>query len=304
MMIEFDETQALVRKCQKEILILAPILLLAALLFAAIRWHNLLASLNIFKRTKELYGYYLIGLFYNIFLPGVIGGDIVRIALCARDTERSVGIITVSVFIERVCGLVVLLIVGSIAILCLPSEILASLGKPVVQATVIFTTLCVTLIVLLFVIGRGFHGKYFLENHRTGTVNKFVKILNLVIKLPFATLFSLVAFSALYQTLTIVASYAIVKALGISVPLTLFFALMPMVYICTVLPISLGGLGVREGTLVFLLAKVGILKSDAIALSFLIFFNTVMVASMGLILQVFWRKALLSPFKPKKQPLI
>ena len=65
---------------------------------------------------------------------------------------------------------------------------------------------------------------------------------------------------------------------------------MPIVYISTILPVSLGGLGVREGTLVYLLAKVGVLSSDAVALSFLIHFNRVAVGSIGGITQMFWKR--------------
>lgn len=66
----------------------------------------------------------------------------------------------------------------------------------------------------------------------------------------------------------------------------MFFVIMPLVYICTILPFSLGGLGVREGALVYLLAKMGVPASDGVALSFLIYINPVLVDSVGGILHV------------------
>ncbi len=65
---------------------------------------------------------------------------------------------------------------------------------------------------------------------------------------------------------------------------------MPVTYIITTIPVSLGGLGVREGVLVYLLTQISITPSDAVTLSFLIYCNRVFVASIGGITQVFWKR--------------
>jgi len=289
-MIEWDRLTVLLSKIEKGYLCLALILLMVGLLFAAIRWYYLLASMKIRQKIKELYVYYLIGLFYSIFLPGAIGGDVVRIGICARETNNSVGIITTSAVIERVCGVIVLFVMGSLAIFTLPLELLSALGDPMIKALPPVTALSLILLVSAFAIGRRFQDKCFREKKRSGLLKKLVQILNLVIRLPYSTFLGLIVFSALFQAADILASFALAKALNISVPLSLFFAIMPIVYIYTALPVSVGGLGVREGTLVYLLAKVDILSSDAVALSFLIYFNRIVIGSIGGITQVFWRK--------------
>jgi uncharacterized membrane protein YbhN (UPF0104 family) len=68
-----------------------------------------------------------------------------------------------------------------------------------------------------------------------------------------------------------------------------FLAVFPIVYILTVLPISLGGLGVREGVFVYLLTRAGIQASDAVMVSLLIYLNRVLVNSSGAVLQIFWK---------------
>ncbi len=76
------------------------------------------------------------------------------------------------------------------------------------------------------------------------------------------------------------------QAIGLAVSLTEFFAIIPLVYLVTILPISLGGLGVREGMLVFLLAQFNVAITDAVTLSFLIYLNRVVVGSLGGLIQL------------------
>lgn len=288
--IEWNRLIDLLSGIKQGLLLLAPILLLIGFLFSATRWHYLLASLKIRQKIKELYIYYLMGVFYSIFLPGIIGGDIIRIGFCARETKSSIGIITTSVFVERVCGVIALFVMGSLVIFSLPSEFLADLGYSIVKALPAVTALCLILMVTVFIIGRKFHESWLIEEKRSGWVKKLLQILNLVICLPYTTVLSLFVFSALFQAADILASFAIAKALNIAVPLNLFFVIIPIVYICTLLPVSIGGLGVREGILVYLLAKMGVLSSDAVALSFLIYFNRVAIGSIGGLAQIFWRR--------------
>lgn len=288
-MIDWNRFVVLFGQIEKRSLLLAPILLMLGLLFAAIRWHHLLASLRIHQKIRKLYAYYLMGSFYSIFLPGVIGGDIVRIGICAKETKSSVGVITTSVLIERVCGVIILFIMGSLVVFTLPLEFGSALGEPMIKALPAVTTLCLLLLVAVFIIGRRFRDRWFDEKKRSGLMKQLLHILDLAIRLPYSTFLILILFSALLQSADILASFAIAKALKISLPLSFFFVIMPIVYISTILPVSLGGLGVREGILVYLLAKVDVLSSDAVALSFLLYFNRVAIGSIGGIAQMFWK---------------
>ena len=286
-MIDWKRLIDLTSEVEKLPLFLAPAILMIGFLFSSFRWQNLLDSLKVRQKIKALYKYYLIGLFYSIFLPGVIGGDIIRIGICAKETKSSIGLITTSALIERICGVITLFVIGSLLIFTLPSNVLLALGKPMTKAFPIFTCLLLFLLVVVYAIFRKFHFKWLFENNKNGLRKKLIQIMNLVIRLPYSTLLHLFIFSALFQASDIIASFAIAKALNISVSLTLFFAIMPIVYISTILPVSLGGLGVREGTFVYFLAKVGVLSSDAVALSFLIYFNRIVIGSIGGILQIF-----------------
>jgi glycosyltransferase 2 family protein len=69
--------------------------------------------------------------------------------------------------------------------------------------------------------------------------------------------------------------------LRIHLPFSYFLILFPIVYLATVLPISIGGIGVREGVLVYFLSQSGVPTSDAISLSFLVYMNRMISALIG-----------------------
>src|SRR6266567_4826396 len=74
---------------------------------AAFRWHILLKVQGIRLNLPRLSGLFLIGMFYNQFLPGGTGGDIIKSYLLLKETDRKAGALLAVVF-DRFIGLVAL----------------------------------------------------------------------------------------------------------------------------------------------------------------------------------------------------
>src|ERR1041385_3910782 len=74
---------------------------------AAFRWHVLLKVQKIHLTLPRLTGLFLIGMFYNQFLPGGTGGDIIKSYLLLKETHRKAGALLAVVF-DRLIGLVAL----------------------------------------------------------------------------------------------------------------------------------------------------------------------------------------------------
>lgn len=272
----------LIAETNSNLLVIAPVFLLLAFLFAAARWHYILKDMNIHRRVEQLYAYYLIGLFYGIFLPGAIGGDIVRVAICNSEKEKALLKITNSVIVERICGITALFFMGSFAIiLLLPQSTLSLLGNSLVTSVKYVSILLILVLIGFLFFKTYLKGKLNPEHNSEEIQNRFLNLFSSLKQLTPSTIFVTLAFSGLLQSFDIIASFIIAKAFGIFVSLPLFFAIMPVVYIATILPISLGGLGVREGVFVFLLTKVNVLTSDAVALSFMVYINRVLVGMLG-----------------------
>ena len=77
---------------------------------AAFRWHVLLKVQGINLSLSRLSGLFLIGMFYNQFLPGGTGGDIIKSYLLWKETDRKAGGLLAVVF-DRFIGLVALVVI-------------------------------------------------------------------------------------------------------------------------------------------------------------------------------------------------
>src|SRR5216110_1110635 len=84
---------------------------------AAFRWHVLLKVQNIYLSVPRLTGLFFIGLFYNQFLPGGTGGDIIKSYYLLKETpDKKAGALLAVVF-DRLIGLVALVAITGTLIL-------------------------------------------------------------------------------------------------------------------------------------------------------------------------------------------
>ena len=90
-----------------------------------------------------------------------------------------------------------------------------------------------------------------------------------------------VLLSVLIQALQVGLLVAVASRLGLEVPPALLFALAPLASVAAMLPLSVGGLGVREGVLVALLAGTGVAAGDVVAVSLTVHGLTAAFALQG-----------------------
>jgi hypothetical protein len=103
-------------------------------------------------------------------------------------------------------------------------------------------------------------------------------------------MFNLVALSFFYQSLGIVIIFILGRALGIELAIWHYFIYIPLITTITVLPISLAGIGIREGAFVFFFAQAGVAQAQALSLSLLLFTQTVILALLGGVWYLFARE--------------
>jgi glycosyltransferase 2 family protein len=85
--------------------------------FAALRWHILLKVQGINLSAPRVGGLFLIGMFYNQFLPGGTGGDIVKTYLLWKETPGKKPGALLAVLFDRMIGLIALIIITGVLIL-------------------------------------------------------------------------------------------------------------------------------------------------------------------------------------------
>jgi hypothetical protein len=103
-------------------------------------------------------------------------------------------------------------------------------------------------------------------------------------ELAVATVLSLIV-----QLLRIVTIYLAAQALAIEVPFAPYLVLVPVTALITLVPISLAGLGVREGAFVYFFGRAGMSEAGAFSLSLLVFGLSLVLWVVGAAL--YWRDA-------------
>jgi len=225
--------------------------------FMAIRWTILIASFsNERPKFSILYRYYLLGSFFNVFFPGAIGGDIMRIHYSNKKYHLGIQKATAIILFERISGLIGLSLIFSFSIFF--NHTIADHINIDKQYILLFPF--IVWIVNIFV-KKISYKKGYTVSYRTINIVIFLSILG-----QFADIF--IAYILCYY---------------FHLPITLgnLLTIMPLVYIVTVLPISLGGIGVREGAFVGLLALYGVGASTAVIISFLMYFIRILIGVIG-----------------------
>lgn len=246
-------------------------------LLSAWRWQRVLAVFDVDVPLRTLLSHYLAGQFVGNVLPSTIGGDVLRVSRASKTTGSS-DIAFASVAIERLTGFVALPLLTLLGILIRPSLLdvqHAWISVAIAGAAVI------ALIAILFVAGHPeLAGRF--EKHENwmrfvGAVHVGVSRLHREPKRAFGVLVAAV----LYQASVVVAVWCAVHALGVSVPDAAVLAFIPAVAMAQVLPLSLGGLGIREGLLVLLLHPLGVPTGKAIGVGLLWYGMTLLVSLLG-----------------------
>ncbi len=106
-------------------------LYLAGQMMSAYRWQLLAAIVGIRGRFRQFLAYYFIGVFTNLFLPGMVGGDAARAIYLGREHDR-MGHAVASTVADRLIGLMALFWFAATVVWALNGGILpASVTRPV-----------------------------------------------------------------------------------------------------------------------------------------------------------------------------
>ncbi len=250
------------------------------LLLGGLRWHAILVTLGANPSLRESVRLYYISAFFNSYLWGAVGGDVLRAWLTYRR-ELSAKTAINSVVLDRVAA------VAAVAILVLVSA-------PIFLARAGNTLLMYVPLVLaaagLIVIAMAANLRR-LPIAWLGT--KFMRFLHSlgasvqqVLLSPKAAL-PVLGFALAAQIALGVATFAMAVSLGINVSMLTCIVLMQPVALLTNLPISVGGWGVRETAVVLFFGLIGVPSSAALVLSLQLSLLAFVVVLPGGILWLF-----------------
>jgi hypothetical protein len=221
------------------------------------------------------------GTFFNLFLPSSIGGDFLRSVDLSMHTQKPSQVVA-TVVLDRLSGYVGLVIIMLAALVVGYKHVVVQPG--------IMISMSALLAVLVFVIIILFNKTMYEKISRLLRWRYFGKAGGAMTRLHrelfyFSRHGKLVAanlgLSILLQAVSPVVFYLIGRALGVRVPAIFYFIFLPIIGAATMLPISIGGLGVRDALTIFFFSRVGVIRDLAFAMSLLLFFYILIYGFMG-----------------------
>ena len=245
-------------------------LYVAGQVMSAWRW-QLLGRLNGFSnRWLDYLAYYFIGMFTNLFVPGLVGGDALRALYLGRRQQRLAPSFA-SVIADRGIGLLTLFWLAAVAALCTTSVRL--------PASILRVALAAGGISLLVFLAAPPLAKSLSQTKRLSRL--------LVPLLPYLSrplaLTPAIALSAILQLSLAVCQYLLAIGLGLDIAVGTFVLIVPLANVVASLPVTINGLGMRDASYLVLLGIAGVSKEEAVALSLLYFAATLAGGFTGIL---------------------
>lgn len=271
---------ATVRRADPSLLLLAAGLLFLSNLVGSWLWARLLRAMGVQIPYRKAASYYFVGLFFNNFLPSNIGGDIARISDASKHATH-VSPVFSATLMDRLIGVLAIAFVAVLASF-------AAIDR-LHMAAIYLTTFLVFLLSLglfLSIFSRkvlmAFEWPFRVVGAR-GIARAISRLMDDLhgFKSQGTALAVALAASTLVQVTRILVHYFVGLALGVRVAMGAYFLFVPVLAALVSLPISMNGLGIREGAGVVLFQMAGMTNEQAFTVPFLTYLISVVISLLG-----------------------
>jgi uncharacterized protein (TIRG00374 family) len=274
-------------------LIIACLIFLISMVLSAIQWNLLLSHQGVLIGRKKTFSLYMIGHFFNNFLPGAMGGDLIKVYKLKSDHKRGKEGL-VATFLDRFAGLFMLSVFALISAAYLHSRPDISFsGNLYLYIIATFALFFATLIFLFSRTASRLIYGVLLKNinpmNLRDKINDLHNFLHLYRgnRLLYVKVFIL---SSVIQFLRISVHWFVAHSIGFDIPFVYFLVFVPLIALIASLPLSFGGLGVREGLGQLLFAAAGFSGTLAVATQFLASIVGIAVSLLGGLIFIFQRR--------------
>ena len=258
--IEIKSVKDIILQADVKLLFVAVIFQLLSTVLAGFRWGKVMNKLNFGNSTAFYLQSYFKGSFFNQGLPTSIGGDAVRVLDVAQNGHRKRDAF-IGVFIDRVLGLVGLLILNLFANYALPDLLPENLF----------------LMINLIVLGGLLGFICFIYIHKIKALYKG-RLLNYILRVSqqlnlilhdIRSIFFHLVIGVLIHLFSIINIYFVSQSVGLEFSLLTIAVIVPPVILLTLIPVSLAGWGIREGAMIGLFGLIGAAATNVLSMSIL-----------------------------------
>jgi hypothetical protein len=262
------------------------------------RWWRLLKDFGLPAPFRVLFEMMMVSSFFNLFLPGSVGGDAYRAYELARYSSKTLRPVA-TVLIERFTGVLALFLICPVAVA------LAGPALPFPPWT-LYTACGVVLALSLGALAAGLHAER-LWRLVTPAIPAGLRG-----RLPAEKLEALFGVlrdlrgrpgpfvracltGVILQIVVLTAYYTMALALRGKIPATLFFAFFPLIEFVSLIPLTVNGLGVREGLTVYFLNAAGVAPAFSMGHSIVNRLITLLLGAIGGVIFLLRRRPAASP---------
>jgi len=257
--IDTGKLLGIIQTLQWPWLIPATVLFVLSKVATAVRLNQYFKNIDLYLSEKLNFRLYLVGMFYNLFLPGGIGGDGYKVYLLNKQFKTPVKKLLQAALLDRLGGLVaiVFLLFGLFLMVDVELDFLESS---------IWNALMIGGLIL--------------------TIPTFWLVQKLLFKDFLPSFWSANAWSFAGQIAQLICAWFILMALGIDEKVLAYQLVFLLSSIVAVLPLTIGGVGARELVFVYAHQYAGIEEAAAVAFSLIFFLITAGVSLMGAFVKV------------------
>ncbi len=251
--------------------IICIILYLFGQIVSAYKWKLLSEAIGFKNKLKNYIDFYFIGMYFNLFLPTTIGGDVAKgYYLSKSDEKKRKSPALYTILAERFTGVVIIIWMATITVF-LPT------GSTVPLSFKLLMTLLTCMVLFLTPIFPIFMEKTM--GHKN-LIKKILDDTNVYWKSP-KLIFRALIWSFVFHAIIIFIHILIGLALGLKIPVLYYLIVYPMTAIVGFIPVAFNGIGPREATYIYFLKLIGINSSSALAFSILWFAIVLVSSSFG-----------------------
>jgi uncharacterized protein (TIRG00374 family) len=267
-------------------------------MFGIIRWQMILRVQGLDLKLSRASSIWLIGMFFNAFLLGSTGGDVVKAWYVAHETHHKKAEAIATVIVDRIIGLLALFVIALVMMTIFHERVF---DDPKLRWFALFTLAFVLITVSVTALGfwRGF-------------ADKLPKLRAVLQRLPYYdTLKRMVDACRLYASHPQLLVNTTLLSFGVHIAVMLsivcvarglviatdnglidYFLYLPIINSIAAIPITISGFGVREGMYAVMFGEVGVSQSAAVALSLLGYLASLVWSMVGSIFYLTHRKEL------------
>lgn len=271
--VHFKDVSNLVFSYTPQVLIEVIILQFLALTVATLKWQVFLQE----HSFKKLFRFTLVGQFYSLILPGQLLGEMAKAYRLSNGEEGKARLVA-SVAMDKITGIAGLLFVAVVGMVCTKTELLGNWEIVIILALV---AVLAGIFSFRFESVGSLIAKYLpFQRSLTPFINayhEYAKDTTLIVRTVF--------FGILFQLIAIWVTMTLAYSLSINISLFDWFWIFSLVSVATFIPVTIGGLGVREGVFVGLLGFFAVPPAEAVVLSLSIFALQALAGSVGGILE-------------------